>query len=111
MSRPRSWPSDPDLAPSADQIAWAFVAAARETGDVERLAAAARGRPSALGALTTRARWIALAALAELWPRCNLYLLGEKLGANATSVSAGLAFARRSPAWSAAALSRVMAAI
>lgn len=105
------WPQGPDAAPSAEQIARAFVAAARETGDVGRLLEATGGGVDGLKSFVTRARWIAVAALAEIWPRCSLALLGEKLGAKPESVSACVAFARKSPQWSNAALARVWKAI
>ena len=107
----RTWPGDPDGAPIADQIARAFVAAARELGDLDRLREAVAPDGVGYAALITRSRWLALGALQELWPRAPLRRLGSLLGAAAPSCHASLLAARVTSWWSTASLERVIAAI
>lgn len=105
----RPWPREQDAAPTADQIARAMVAAARETGDVERLAAAVDG--GGLTAIVTRSRWLALEALHVLWPRCPLQTLAEKLGGSAAGSWGSLNTAKSSSWWSDHAVNRIVDAI
>lgn len=107
----RPWPADPDAAPTADQIAKAFVAAARETGDIDRLAAAVAPDGGGLGALITRSRWLALAALEMLWPRVGLRNMAEKLGGASSNANASFATAKAASWWSDHAVNRVVDAI
>jgi hypothetical protein len=105
------WPRDPDYAPTEMEIARAFVAAAKETGDFERLAAAVGPDGGGLTALTTRSRWLALAALDLLWPRAGLRNLARKLGYDGANANAALAAARQSTWWNDHALNRIVDAI
>lgn len=106
----RPWPSSADEAPTADEIARAFVPAARETGDLERLAAAV-GSSDDYKSLIARSRWLALAALDLLWPRCGLPNLVAKLGGKKDGCWASLAAARSASWWNDHALNRVVDAI
>jgi hypothetical protein len=105
----RPWPREPDEAPSADEIARAYVAAARELDDVARLAELAD--VDAYRRLTTRARWLALAALDLLWPRVGLSALARKLGYEGSGHHAALISARQASRWSPEALDSVIRAI
>lgn len=106
----KPWPKDPEERPTADQIARALVAAAKQTGDTERLAQAARDLGEFRN-LVLRARWVALDALNQLYPRCGLATLAAKVGYLGANPMASLIAARTARWWSKPALDAVIAAI
>lgn len=58
--------------PDADDVANALVAAAKATDELAALAQ--HGTAVLAGSLPLRARWLALAALRDVWPRCLPHL-------------------------------------
>lgn len=105
--RPAAPPIDA-LAPTADEIARAMVAAADETGDRARLAAAVADVEGAFRNLATRARWLALEALNVLYPRVGLRTLARLLGSPPANSYASLNAAKAARWWSEVAVNRVI---
>lgn len=98
--------------PTADEIARAYVAAAREVGDVEALADAATSLER-YNRFVSRARWLALAALNRLFPKVARTSLARWLGYDRPSnqIAANWMQAQRAPWWDAKAVGRVVDAI
>jgi hypothetical protein len=65
--------------PDADDLAFALVAGARQTGELARLVRHAA--PMMAGDMPFRGRWVALAALTTFWPLATVADLGRALGA------------------------------
>ena len=101
-----------DERPTSDQIARAFVLAAREMGDLPRLAAAVEEGPGAYRNLIIRARWVALDALLTLWPRFGVRRFAALLGSSLPNGAyTSMENARQSRWWSQAIVDRVIAGI
>lgn len=101
----RRWPRNPDEAPSADDVAGAFVAACRATGELDRLTAhMADG--GGLTDLIVRGRWVAVEALNILYPRVGLDGLARVLGGSNGAVR--MTQVRKAGWWDAALVERAL---